>query len=135
MTATATEPRLSTTEIADLIGVDCHTLSASITKLWWSYLEGQDAQVGNGRRRSYSPVDAVVIEMLVTTGEIGNDLVNTVREHFAARIYEAHTDRDPADEHPEVIVLAVADGQMEISFRPAWFLIDHATRIAEEAPR
>lgn len=140
MTATTSDTdqvRLTTTEIADLIGMDCHALSASITKLWWSYLHDQEAQVGNGRRRSYAPIDAVVIDMLVSTGELGGDVVNVVREEFAAQIYEAFDDHDAADaplpeqlRHPRI-----ADGRIAITFQPSWFLIERAAAVGEAAAR
>lgn len=133
-TSTDAEVRLTTTEIADLLGIDCHALSASITKLWWSYLHDQEAQVGNGRRRSYAPIDVVVIDMLVSTGELGGDLVNLVREEFAAQIYESFDDWTTADaalpemlRHPRI-----ADGRIAITFHPAWFLLDRATVIGKE---
>lgn len=139
MTDTAAEPQqLTTTEVADVVGIDCHTLSAAVTKLWWSYLEGQDAQIGAGRRRAYAPVDVVVIDMLVSTGELGGDLVNLVREEFAERIYDAWRDRTAGDGSvlPELLRFptGVAD-RIEVWFRPSWFLVERAATVAEEAAR
>lgn len=120
-------PELTTTEVADLTGLDCHLLSAAMTKLWWFYLQGQEATVGSGGRRSFSPVDVVVIDMLAATADLGGDLVSTVRAEFAEQIYAAWDSWTGAGPLVEVLRHPrVGDGRVGITFQPAWFLIDRA---------
>lgn len=117
--------RLSTADIADLLGLDRHLLSASLTKQWTTYLEGQPLTVQQGRRREFEPIDVVVIDMLAVTSELGGDMVGHAREFFAEEIYAAHRNDEhrPAIEWAEVMVMPAVDGRVEISFRPAWHLL------------
>ena len=115
--------RLTTADVAEMVGVNPTTLGCNLTRQWATWLRGQPERVGQGTARWFRPIDAVVVDMLVSTMGLAGDLCEEVRDQLAEQLYEAW-DAHQADmvDLPVTLDVETPGANLIIGYQPPWFL-------------